>query len=85
MGSRPNETPVLSADKANQRLEIEFDITPVADERGDRLPARQAEALLDIVAWMCEQAATVGREHQGEGAGTSGTTRADRDAAGHRP
>jgi hypothetical protein len=85
MGSRPNETPAPSADKANQRLEIEFDITPVADEPGSRLPARQAEALLDIVAWLREQTADEGSEHQGEGAGTSVTTRAGRDAAGQRP
>jgi hypothetical protein len=85
MGSRPNETPAPSADKANQRLEIEFDITPFAHEPGSRPPARQAEALLDIVAWLSEQAANVGGEHQGAGASTSGTTRADRTVAGHRP
>ena len=36
---------------------VEFDITVVDGDEGDRLAVAQAEAILDVVTWLCAYSA----------------------------
>lgn len=54
---KPEQITRPAADALGPPFEIEFDITTVGGTAGEILAPPQAEAILDVLTWLCEHTA----------------------------
>jgi hypothetical protein len=64
MDIRQDQAPACGVGATDPPPDIKFDIALVHGDAGRRLAPRQAEAILTVLSWLCEQPANTRDEPQ---------------------